>query len=184
MKKKLIILSDLWGREKSEWLIIYTQILRVNFDIVYYDCCELAKIDKSDYTEEKLHKQFVNGGIEKAVEALLKIEKDKVNILAFSIGGTIAWKFGIKSDKIDSLICISSTRLRYETIRPNGKIMLCFGDKDVFKPQIKWLDHMMLNYNILSNKEHQFYKEQDFAEQLSKQLVESNRPLHRNEQRK
>lgn len=177
MKKRLIILSDLWGREKSEWLINYTQILKTHFDIKYYDCCELGKIDKSDYTERKLHEQFINGGIERAVKTLIEIEKEKINILAFSIGGAIAWKYGVKSNKIDSLICISSTRLRYETIKPKGKITLYFAHNDAYKPQKEWLDSMLLQYDILKDKEHSFYREREFAEELSKRIIVDNNTL-------
>lgn len=173
MKKRLIILSDIWGKDKSEWIINYTQYLEANFDIKYYDCCELGRIDKSDYTENSLHKQFVNGGIERAVERLLEIEKHSLNILAFSIGGTVAWKFGIQSNKINSLTCVSSTRLRNETIRPKGEIMLFYGADDAFKHQREWLNNMRVKYSIVNGKEHQFYIEPEFAQQLCEQVIEN-----------
>jgi len=171
MKKRLIILSDLWGREKSEWLVYYTNILKAHFDITYYDCCELGEIDKSDYNEKSLHQQFVNGGIERAVRKLLALEQHTVNILAFSAGGTIAWKFGIESNKIDTLTCVSSTRLRHETIRPKGKIQLFYGENDTYKPQAEWLDKMQLSYKIISNKDHQLYREGEFAKKLCEQII-------------
>lgn len=174
MKKRLIILSDLWGREKSEWVMHYTHILEHHFDIVYYDSCELGDIDKSDYTEESLHKQFLNGGIERAVERLIEIEKEKVTVLGFSIGGTIAWKYGIESGNIESLICVSSTRLRYETIRPKGNITLYFGGKDSHIPRDKWLDSMPLNYSILDEQKHTFYTQPKFAEIISKRIIENS----------
>lgn len=65
MKERIIIISDLWGRKKSEWLINYTQILETEFDIMFYDSCELGQIDVAIYTQENLHKQFIGGGIEK-----------------------------------------------------------------------------------------------------------------------
>jgi hypothetical protein len=173
MRKRLIILSDLWGKEKSEWLINYTQILGEYFDITFYDSCELGAIDKSDYSENHLHKQFISGGIEKAVESLILIEKEKATILAFSIGGTIAWQFGLKSEKIDRLFCVSSTRLRHEKLRPKGAITLYFGSKDNYKPDINWLDRMKLNSHILDNKEHQFYREPEDAEYICKQIIAS-----------
>ncbi len=175
MKNRLIILSDLWGTEKSEWLVNYTQVLKSDFHLEYYDCCELGEINKSDYSEKERHSQFVNGGIEKAVEKLIALEKNTVNILAFSIGGAIAWKYGLKSDKINSLVCVSSTRLRYETVRPKGKITLYFGSNDAYKPRLEWLEAMKLEYDILSEKDHEFYREEEFAEQLSKQLIKNDR---------
>lgn len=173
MKKRLIILSDLWGREQWEWLDCYTKELREHFDIECYDCCELGGIDKTFYTEEKLHHQFVNGGIERAVNRLIELEKGAVSMLAFSIGGTIAWRFGLESDRIDRLICISSTRLRNETIKPRGEISLYFGKKDAFKPPSAWFESMDVKYNILNNEEHQFYKEVEFAKKLSIRLIEN-----------
>lgn len=174
MKKRLIILSDLWGRDKSEWLIYYTQILNNYFDIQYYDCCELGEIDMFDYNEESLHKQFINGGINRAVDKLYELERQPVTILAFSIGGTIAWKYGLKSDRIDSLICVSSTRLRMETLKPAGKIILYFGEDDAYKPDIDWFNNMMLNQNFIKDSGHQFYKDRDFANELYKRIIEDN----------
>jgi hypothetical protein len=51
MKPRLIILSDLWGKEKSEWVKGYIEILESEFDIKFYDCCELGEVDKGDYSE-------------------------------------------------------------------------------------------------------------------------------------
>ena len=173
MREKLIIISDLWGKEKSEWLINYTRILEPKFDIVFYDSCELGQIDKSNYTQENLHNQFINGGIEKAVERLLEYEKLKINILAFSIGGTIAWNFGLKRDNINSLLCISSTRLRKEIKKPKGKLKLLFGENDEFKPKADWFKNMNLDHIILSGKGHQVYRELEFAERLSENLIKN-----------
>lgn len=164
MKERLIILSDLWGKQKSEWVNTYIDMLSENYDIKFYDCCELGEINISDYREEKLHEAFINGGLERAVENLIRLEKKKVNILAFSIGGTIAWKYGLISEKIDSLICLSSTRLRKEIIKPKGEISLYFGEEDKFKPNEEWLKKMELNYEIIKNKEHEFYK--NYAQNL------------------
>lgn len=173
IRKRLILLSDLWGKEKADWLIPYTSILETNFEVKYYDSCELGGVDKTDYTEENLHQQFVHGGIEKAVESLIELEKNAVNILAFSVGGAIAWQFGIRTHNIDSLICVSSTRLRKETAKPKGEIMLYFGANDAFKPKAIWFNQQEVNYEILENKAHQVYQEQQFAEQLSKKIIET-----------
>ena len=167
MNERLIIISDLWGREKSEWLVNYTRVLEAKFDIEFYDSCELGEIDKTEYTQANLHKQFVESGIEKAVSKLIDIEKYPINILAFSIGGTIAWKYGIRTGKITSLVCVSSTRLRKETEKPSGRLKLFFGENDKFKPETEWLENMELDYQVLSHKGHEVYSEREFAEQLS-----------------
>lgn len=176
-KKRLVVLSDLWGREKSDWLAHYSRILKHTFDISYYDCCELGGVDKSDYSEDSLHHQFVTGGIEKAVNQLLHFEKDKVNILAFSVGGVIAWKFGLVSDKIESLVCVSSTRLRKEENRPSGEIMLYFGADDEYKPQLDWFTKMHVKHELISKYGHEVYMDAKFATELSNSYVATAKHL-------
>lgn len=171
MKERLILISDLWGRQRSEWWIHYSRILAERFDLVFYDSCELGQIDISNYAQENLHQQFINDGIERAVDQLITYEKCEVNIVAFSIGGTIAWNFGLKSELIKSLVCVSSTRLRYETERPTGDLELYFGENDLHKPTLEWSENMNLNYEIVANKGHQVYSEVEFAEQLSKEIL-------------
>ncbi|MCG8573301.1 MAG: alpha/beta hydrolase [Flavobacteriales bacterium] len=169
--KKLIILSDLWGKERAQWLSYYLDELKGHFDIQYYDCCELGDIDKSDYSQENLHQQFVNEGIDRAFQQLLELEKGRVNLLAFSVGGTIAWKFGLKSGLIQELYCVSSTRLRHEKLQPTGKITLYFGEKDDFKPSSNWLNQMNVNFKMVTGKGHEMYRDKDFASAFCQELI-------------
>jgi pimeloyl-ACP methyl ester carboxylesterase len=161
MKPRLIILSDLWGKEKSDWVSGYVELLSDKFEIQYYDCCELGGIDKTNYTEENLHSQFVNEGIEKAVENLLKTEKNKIDVLAFSVGGTIAWKAALKGLIVRNLFAVSSTRLRYENEIPNGAIKLYYGENDSNTPNENWFEKHSVDFEIIKNKEHYFYSETD-----------------------
>ena len=163
MKPRLIILSDLWGKEKSDWVSNYVSLLKDKFETQYYDCCELGEIDKTNYTEENLHSQFVNGGIEKAVEHLLKAEKNQIDVLAFSIGGTIAWKAALRELNVRNLFAVSSTRLRYEDKIPNGAIKLYYGENDSNAPSENWFEKHALDFEIIKNKEHNFYTEKEFA---------------------
>ena len=172
MSKRLIILSDLWGRKKSDWLTSYTKLLETHFDITYYDCCKLGGIDTSVYSEENLHSQFVQGGIDRAVEKLIELEQGEISILAFSIGGTIAWKYGLKSEKIESLICVSSTRLRKETTKPKGEIILYYGEDDLYKPGPNWFDEMKLHHEIIPAKGHFVYQDSELAERVCKKVLE------------
>jgi hypothetical protein len=157
MKPRLIILSDLFGNRHFDWENFYINSLKSHYDVQYYDCCELGNIDKSIDTQKHLHQQFVDDGIEKAVGNLLALEKGIIDILAFSIGGTIAWKAGLKGLKINNLIAISATRLRYETDKPNCNIKLYFGEKDVFKPLRNWFERLGIDINILENEGHDCY---------------------------
>ncbi|WP_438423850.1 alpha/beta hydrolase [Aquimarina macrocephali] len=173
MKPRLIILSDLWGRKKSGWIDYYTKELKGYFELKYYDCCDLGEIDISIYTEENLHKQFTNEGIDRAIQNLLKLEKGKIHILAFSIGGVIGWKSAIKNPDILSLYAVSSTRLRYEINKPKTKIELYFGENDMYSPKSQWYNMMNINFIIEKGKKHQLYIEPEFAVQLSNRIINS-----------
>lgn len=159
VKPRLLILSDLFGGKNPEWLKLYTEILQSKFDIQYYDVCELANISLERIIESDLHNQFINRGIEKAVESLLQLEKEKIVVLAFSIGGTIAWKAALKGLEVSHLIAVSSTRLRFETEIPNCKIKLYFGDKDLNAPNLKWFTNLKVSSHFFENQDHQLYLE-------------------------
>ena len=171
MKPRLIILSDLFGLQKSAWKKHYIDSLKPHFDIQYYDCCELGNIDKYDFTEKTLHEQYLNSGVSLAVEKILKLEKNKVNILAFSIGGVIAWKAALQGLKIDHLFAISSTRLRHETNKPKGDIHLYFGENDYFVPEPTWFERMEIDSELFPFKDHNMYRESDFARTICKKII-------------
>ena len=154
---KLIILSDLWGKRKSDWINQYVTILENHFEVIFYDCCELAEIDLSDYSEDKIHQEFTNGGIERAVKAILDKEKGNINVVGFSIGGLIAWKATLGGLKAKSLTTISSTRLRYEDKRPECEINLFYAENDEYKPIDDWFKKLNLEMNIYKEEKHEFY---------------------------
>lgn len=171
MKPRLLILSDLWGKEKSAWTLDYIELLKDKFEIQYYDCRELGEIEKINYTEENLHNQFVNSGIEKAVENLLIAEKNQIDVLAFSIGGAIVWKAALKGLKVKKLFAVSSTRLRYEDKIPNGTIKLYYGENDCNKPSNDWFETHSIDFEIIKNKEHDFYTEKGSAISICNEIL-------------
>ena len=146
-------------------------MLESTFEVVFYDSCALAEVDLSTYTEKALHHQFTNGGIDRAVHALDKLENGASHILAFSIGGTIAWKLALRRRTIQSLTCISSTRLRKETIRPQNLIQLYYGGLDPYKPDITWLAAMKLDYAICTYGDHGIYTDRTFAKKVCHKII-------------
>ena len=170
-KQRLILISDLWGIENSGWIDFYISILNQYFEVVYYDSCELGDIDTSDYTAENLHYQFLNGGISKAVENLLQIEKQPTIILGFSIGGFIAWKACLSFLSIQNLYAISSTRLRYENEKPIVNIELFYGENDPYKPSSDWFEHLDIKQQLYLNETHDFYKNKNVAEDICKLII-------------
>lgn len=171
MKMRLIILSDLWGIRKSEWTKSYLELLSSEFDILYYDCCELGNVDTSDFCESSLHSQFINGGIDRAVKRLIELETDRVDVLAFSIGGTIAWKAGLKGLNIRNFYSVSSTRLRHETQKPDCAIKLYYGDKDKFKPDVDWFERLKIPLDLITNGEHLMYADSDCSENICNDIL-------------
>lgn len=157
MKKRLIILSDLWGYQEHSWMNVYVTILKDFFDIQVYDCCVLGKVDKDPYTEQYLHQQFIAHGIEQAVETLLKLEKKEVYVLGFSVGGTIAWKAVARGLQAEQLFLVSATRVRYETERLTTPTSAYFGADDVNKPSEDWLNKMVDQYALLPKEDHECY---------------------------
>ena len=94
--------------------------------------------------------------------------------MAFSIGGTIAWKACLIGLKIDNFYAVSSTRLRYETEKPNCYTNLFFGEKDVYKPSLDWHTSIGLKPNIFKDKEHQFYSEIENIEKICSEIITPN----------
>lgn len=172
-KPKLIILSDLWGKEKSDWLTFYTSILETQFDVSYYDCCELGGVDKTEYSAKKLHQQFIDGGIEKAVDKLLELEKGNCFVLGFSVGGTIAWKACLSGLKAQYIFAISSTGLRHETLKPTGVIELIYGEKDANNPKSAWFEKLDIKAKFYKGERHELYRKKCYADEICEMILKS-----------
>lgn len=170
MKPKLLIISDLFGFENSTWIKRYLVLLESHFQLQLYDSIELAEIDKTNLSPDQLHSVFVNGGIEKAVKKLFSLEKEEVNILAFSIGGTIGWKAGLLGLDIKHFYAVSSTRLRYESMKPNSIINLIFGENDINKPDKAWFLGLNLKGEILKNGNHEIYRTHQVMNDLCERI--------------
>ncbi|MEM8523832.1 MAG: alpha/beta hydrolase [Bacteroidota bacterium] len=165
-------LSDLWGHEKADWIKHYVELLRPYFDCQYYDCCELGEVSKSPYEQESLHQQFIDGGIEKAVEKLVELEQEEVSVLAFSVGGTITWKATLEGLKTKQLWAVSATRLRYETECSDIPIRLFFGEKDKYRPKMNWLEKMKVGYQIFPEHGHNLYLEDSCINVICSYIIE------------
>lgn len=172
-KSKLIILSDIWGELNKQWTDVYIENMSYNFDITYLDIRKLAEIDLSLTNQEDLHQAFIDGGIEKAVNALLDFTKEGATILAISMGGTIAWKASLKGLKATSLHLVSATRIRYEEIAPTVDTTIYFGELDNFQPTPEWIGKMELKnqLRIFKNLGHECYREKEVAKEIIKNLL-------------
>lgn len=175
--EKIVLLSDLWGKEKSEWINFYREILQDHFVVEFYDSGDLGNIDKTDYTEDKLHQQFVNGGIETAVKNLMIKENQPITILGFSVGGTIGWKAGLAGLKIDRLFAVSSTRIRNENKKPNTQIQLYYGENDAFKPKPDWYKEREITPHLFANENHNLYMKKEIATVICTTIIKQKKEL-------
>jgi hypothetical protein len=168
-KPRLILLSDIFGNSKGSWMDEYRSILTPHFQLIEYDSRVLAEITTLD--QKQIHSEFVNGGIERAVQNLLRLESDGASVLGFSVGGTIAWKYALEIEHNISLHLVSATRLRNETEKPSSNIHLYFGELESNGPTQAWFENFHLIPTILEKEDHECYKATNSVKHLSSQLI-------------
>ncbi|MDP5229547.1 MAG: hypothetical protein NWQ38_04075 [Cellulophaga sp.] len=171
MAERLVIISDMWGTKKGLWITSYLGYLQQHYDIVFYDCQELANINLTVENHENLHKEFVNGGIDTAVKHLLKRENKPSHYLAFSMGGTIAYKAGLLGLPIKSLYAISATRVRFENEIANFSKKLLFGSNDTFKPEATWEKNTQNKISLAHNFGHELYSDEKMIKEVCQELL-------------
>lgn len=170
MQKEIIIITDINGIFDSEWMDHYVLPLEQDHSVKVYNSHELGLIDTTDTSEKAIHEQFLNGGIDRAVHSLTERVSSAFLVLGFSIGGLIGWKAALKNLKTEHLMALSSTRLRYEEERPDGRMQLFFGESDAFQPDQHWFDKMQVQYEIIPNQGHEVYKNIDWIPYFVRQI--------------
>ncbi|MBX2878125.1 MAG: hypothetical protein KTR30_38755 [Saprospiraceae bacterium] len=170
MKKRLLILSDLWGFTQAKYLDFYHKQLESVFEVQTYDSCLLADLPQEQKSQAERHEYFVSGGIEVAVSRLIETEKQTTAILAFSVGGTIAWRAALAGMPVDQLFAISATRLRYEEQRPSCDLRLWYGALDAYQPKKDWYEKVKLRAHQWPNLGHDMYKMPIVIEEICRKL--------------
>ena len=172
MAEKLVVISDMWGVKKGMWITSYFGYLQQYFDIVFHDAQQLGNVDVAVSTEENIHNAFVEGGIDTAVAHLLKKETESCHYLAFSTGGTIAWKAALKGLPMKSLTAVSPTRIRMEEEKPTIPMRLIFGECDTFKPDMKWANKVETKLEIVPGFGHDLYSDEKIISDVSLGLLQ------------
>ena len=109
--------------------------------------------------------------IQRAVDALLNAERERVEVLAFSVGGTIAWRAALAGMPVDRLFAISATRLRYEERRPACVLRLWYGALDPYQPNAEWYEEMQLSAYQWPGQGHDIYKDSGVMEAICRELL-------------
>ncbi|MBW7845111.1 MAG: alpha/beta hydrolase [Bacteroidia bacterium] len=168
----LLIVSDMWGFEHAMWLDNYILNLKDHFIIKRIDCNKIGKITAS--TENAIHQQFLDFGIDLVVEHILYYNQREVSILGFSIGGFIAWQAGHRGLSIKDFYAVSSTRLRLENYKPNTKsIHLYYGSDDSNIPNFDWHDMHSIKPNLIPNGNHLIYRKPEIAKKVCSDIISS-----------
>lgn len=170
---KIVLISDIHGMENSPWMKRYQRILSSEFEVQTHCVLQLAGID-SDLDKMETHSKLVNGGIDKAVNELLIQLPENALLLGFSVGGVVAWKCIANGYKAPIVFCLSSTRLRKESIKPESDFKLVFGEMDEYKPNDEWFVQMQLMPKLLAKEGHDFYLKESFIVQFASQIIWSN----------
>ena len=174
MKKKLILLSDLWGRSDGSWINDYLSQLHQYFEIQYYDVRQLGDVSLMTTKQELIHQQFVDFGINQAIKQLINREPKRIDVvMGFSIGGYIAWKAIEQGWNVNRLIAVSATRLRYETKPTSCDCQLYFGAEDPYRPKDNWLNRMNIKFELIDAIGHDLYKDQKIAHKIIMDLKEA-----------
>ncbi len=172
MAEKLLVLSDMWGVKKGLWITSYFGYLQQYYDIQFYDCQQLGNIDEVVNNQENLHRAFVEGGIDTAVAHLIRKEKTASHVLAFSMGGTIAWKAALAGLPIKSLTTVSATRIRMEEQKPGcADLNLIFGECDTFKPDMNWANRVGVALNVIPSFGHELYSDEKIISEVCMELL-------------
>ncbi len=171
MKKEIIIISDLWGAKKSDWVSLLSNLLSPYYDITFYDSCMLDEVNINPYEERHIHGQFVKYGIKKACENLLIKETRPKIYIGCSVGGVIAWKAALLGLPIEKLITISSSRLRKEKKKPSCPIRMYFGVTDPYIPNMEWINSIGKDHVQILSGDHNIYKESNTITQIVDELT-------------
>lgn len=171
MAERLVVLSDMWGVKKGLWITSYLGYLQQYYNIVFYDIQQLSNIDLTIQSKENLHAAFVENGIDTAVAHLLKKEKTASHYLAFSTGGTIAWRAALKGLPMKSLYTASATRIRMENLKPDCPTTLLFGGNDSYKPNDEWVEKLDAELEVIPNFGHECYTDEKIIGKICQDLL-------------
>ncbi len=171
MADRLVIISDIWGIKKGMWITSYLGYLQQYYKIEYYDLMQLANIDPVHFTEETLHKEINEGGMETAVTHLLKKETIPSHYLAFCAGGTVVWKAALKGLPMKSLYAVSPLALDVEVEGPVAYTNLVYGGNDTNVPSNCWADKAGVEMEIVANFGRTMYTDERMIRKVSLDLL-------------
>lgn len=151
---RFLVVSDIHGRPSDMgWLAAHGAA----------DCLSLGELcGEPSLSGSDLHSHlFEEGGMQKAVTRLRDFsEKNGLFGLGFSAGGTALWRAASEGLRLKTLVCVSSTRLRYER-RLTIPTHTFWGELDAHKPSEEWCRSIPSSSVSYKGLGHNFYDEAD-----------------------
>jgi len=172
MPKRLVILSDMWGVKKGMWITSYLAYLQPYFDIVFYDCRQLANIEVKLNTRENIYKAFVEGGMNLAVHQLLKKETVPAHYLTFCAGGTIAFDAALKGLPMESLYAVSPIDLDSFEETPACPVSVVYGDQDADIPDYLWAEMQGIQMRRIEKYGHELYSDDKVVSMICQDILD------------
>ncbi len=171
MAERLVILSDMWGAKKGLWITSYLGYLQQYFDIVYYDCQQLASISLTIDSEENLSKEFANGGLDIAVSHILRRETEASHYLAFCTGADIAWNANLRGLPMKSLYAISPNKIDIESGAPNCPFNVVYGEQDKLKLSNNPLSQLDMVAEVIPGFGRELYSDEKIIKKVCQTLL-------------
>lgn len=134
-RKALIILHEIYGMNRFVETVCLDYRMQ-GFDVFCPDMLQGAVFHYAEAADA--YKHFMNTvGFDyfKTVEQTileLRPRYEKVFILGFSVGATIAWRC-CENSNCDGMVCCYGSRIRdYVSLKPNCPVLLLFAEQDSF----------------------------------------------------
>lgn len=153
--KKLLIVPDIFNYPATHDTLFQRMVQGQSY--CYMPLAELS--DGVGLKGEDLHRHlFDKGGIDIAWRRLNVLSERGWIGVGFSAGGTVLWKAAVDSVLLSALVCISSTRLRFETAGLSIPSQLYWGELDSNRPSSDWHETYSDAHTVFSGAGHDFYK--------------------------
>tara|TARA_R110002020_G_scaffold23587_3_gene78461 strand:+ start:33120 stop:33638 length:519 start_codon:yes stop_codon:yes gene_type:complete len=162
----------MWGAKRGPWITSYLGYLQQYFDIVFYDCQQLANMDIPVETEENIREAFRKEGAATAVAHLLNRESGgNSHFLAFGIGGAIAMRAVNKGLRMKSLYAVSSPEIPMDIRSANFRVTLLYGSNDTDVPVVEWELAKDLDLERVPHFGHTLYSDEKIIQKICRELL-------------
>jgi hypothetical protein len=127
------------------------------------DCLALSALsDRPNFTGHDLHSHlFERDGMQAATSRLRGFSGSDLVGIGFSAGGTALWQAVSQGLELQKLVCVSSTRLRFERVSLHIPTHTFWGELDENRPDEEWCHTIPASSHVYDGLAHGFYQDGD-----------------------